>query len=54
VEEEETILSPGDVMYFDSGAAHTYRQHFTGETSADRWRELGLRPFAECSHKKLA
>jgi transcriptional regulator with XRE-family HTH domain len=27
VEEEETVLSPGDAMYFDSGAAHTYRQH---------------------------
>jgi mannose-6-phosphate isomerase-like protein (cupin superfamily) len=27
VEDEETILSHGDAMYFDSGAAHTNRQH---------------------------
>jgi mannose-6-phosphate isomerase-like protein (cupin superfamily) len=34
VEEEETILSPGDAMYFDSGAAHTYRQHGKSASSA--------------------
>jgi transcriptional regulator with XRE-family HTH domain len=34
VEDEETILSPGDVMYFDSGAAHTYRQHGQSACSA--------------------
>jgi quercetin dioxygenase-like cupin family protein len=27
VYEEETILSPGDAMYFDSGAPHSYRRH---------------------------
>ncbi len=27
VDEEETILGPGDAMYFDSGAAHSYRRH---------------------------
>jgi mannose-6-phosphate isomerase-like protein (cupin superfamily) len=27
VEDEETILSAGDAMYFDSGAAHSYRRH---------------------------
>src|SRR3712207_1850956 len=27
VDEEETILGPGDAMYFDSGAPHSYRRH---------------------------
>jgi transcriptional regulator with XRE-family HTH domain len=27
VDEEETLLMPGDAMYFDSGAAHGYRRH---------------------------
>ncbi len=27
VEDEETILAPRDAMYFDSGAAHSYRRH---------------------------
>src|SRR5215211_2606743 len=27
VDEEETILGPGDAMYFDSAAAHSYRRH---------------------------
>jgi transcriptional regulator with XRE-family HTH domain len=34
VEEEETILFPGDAMYFDSSAAHTYRQHGKSASSA--------------------
>jgi transcriptional regulator with XRE-family HTH domain len=34
VEDEETILSRGDAMYFDSGAAHTYRQHGQSTCSA--------------------
>jgi transcriptional regulator with XRE-family HTH domain len=34
VGEEETILSRGDAMYFDSGAAHTYRQHGKSSSSA--------------------
>ena len=27
VDDDETILSPGDAMYFDSGAPHSYRRH---------------------------
>jgi transcriptional regulator with XRE-family HTH domain len=27
VDDEETILAPGDAMYFDSSAPHTYRRH---------------------------
>ena len=27
VDDEETILLVGDAMYFDSGAAHSYRRH---------------------------
>jgi transcriptional regulator with XRE-family HTH domain len=27
VDEEETILAPGDAMYFDSAAPHSYRRH---------------------------
>lgn len=27
VDDEETILGPGDAMYFDSAAAHSYRRH---------------------------
>jgi transcriptional regulator with XRE-family HTH domain len=27
VNDEETLLSAGDAMYFDSGAAHSYRRH---------------------------
>ncbi|HEX2726527.1 MAG TPA: XRE family transcriptional regulator [Beijerinckiaceae bacterium] len=27
VDDEETILGRGDAMYFDSGAAHSYRRH---------------------------
>ena len=27
VDDQETILSAGDAMYFDSGAAHSYRRH---------------------------
>ena len=34
VEDEETILSLGDAMYFDSSAAHTYRQHGQSTCSA--------------------
>jgi quercetin dioxygenase-like cupin family protein len=25
--DDETILDPGDAMYFDSGAPHSYRRH---------------------------
>jgi len=34
VAEEETVLSSGDVMYFDSGAAHSYRQHGRSRSAA--------------------
>jgi uncharacterized cupin superfamily protein len=34
VEEKETILSAGDAMYFDSGAAHTYCQRGKSASSA--------------------
>jgi transcriptional regulator with XRE-family HTH domain len=27
IDEDETILGPGDAMYFDSGAPHSYRRH---------------------------
>jgi quercetin dioxygenase-like cupin family protein/DNA-binding XRE family transcriptional regulator len=27
IDDEETILAPGDAMYFDSSAPHTYRRH---------------------------
>ena len=27
VDEEETVLGPGDAMYFDSAAPHSYRRH---------------------------
>jgi transcriptional regulator with XRE-family HTH domain len=27
VDDEETVLSPGDAMYFDSSAEHSYRTH---------------------------
>ena len=27
VDEAETVLSPGDAVYFDSGAPHSYRRH---------------------------
>jgi transcriptional regulator with XRE-family HTH domain len=34
VDEEETILSAGDAMYFDSGAAHSYRRDGRGACAA--------------------
>jgi transcriptional regulator with XRE-family HTH domain len=34
VDEEETFLAPGDAMYFDSGAAHSYRRYGRSACSA--------------------
>ena len=34
VEDEETILATGDAMYFDAGAAHSYRRHGRSECAA--------------------
>ena len=27
IDDDETVLGPGDAMYFDSGAPHSYRRH---------------------------
>jgi quercetin dioxygenase-like cupin family protein len=34
VDGEETILGPGDAMYFDSGATHSYRHYGRSACSA--------------------